>query len=142
MKKIIKTNNAPQAIGPYNQGIITSQLIFLSGQIPFNSNGKLISDDIKKQTNQCKLLLITMINFLFYIFKLYIFISFCQLITGCDVNIKNLSEYKKQSLRENVVQQTRRLSFKILKGIYHGKEKTGANRTGKTIKREFESYKK
>ena len=53
MKTIIKTNNAPQAIGPYNQGIITSQLIFLSGQIPFDSNGNLISDDIKKQTNQC-----------------------------------------------------------------------------------------
>ncbi len=53
MKKIIKTDNAPQAIGPYNQGIITSQLIFISGQIPFEMNGALISDDIKKQTNQC-----------------------------------------------------------------------------------------
>ena len=36
MKKSINTINAPQAIGPYNQGIITSQLIFLSGQIPFD----------------------------------------------------------------------------------------------------------
>ena len=53
MKKSINTKNAPQAIGPYNQGIITSQLIFLSGQIPFDPNGNLISDDIKKQTNQC-----------------------------------------------------------------------------------------
>ncbi len=53
MKKIIKTINAPQAIGPYNQGIVTSQLIFISGQIPFDINGILVSDDIKKQTNQC-----------------------------------------------------------------------------------------
>ena len=53
MKKSIKTQNAPQAIGPYNQGIITSQFIFLSGQIPFDTNGNLISDNIKKQTNQC-----------------------------------------------------------------------------------------
>lgn len=53
MKEIIKTKNAPQAIGPYNQAIITSQLIFISGQIPFDMNGILISDDIKKQTVQC-----------------------------------------------------------------------------------------
>ncbi len=53
MKESIKTNDAPQAIGPYNQGIITSQFIFLSGQIPFDLKGNLISDDIKKQTLQC-----------------------------------------------------------------------------------------
>ena len=53
MKKIINTKNAPQAIGPYNQGIITSQLIFLSGQIPFNQDGNLIGNNIKKQTKQC-----------------------------------------------------------------------------------------
>jgi 2-iminobutanoate/2-iminopropanoate deaminase len=53
MKKIINTKNAPQAIGPYNQGIITSQYIFLSGQIPFDKDGNLISDNIKSQTKQC-----------------------------------------------------------------------------------------
>lgn len=53
MKEIIKTKNAPQAIGPYNQGIITSELIFISGQIPFDINGILVSEDIKKQTLQC-----------------------------------------------------------------------------------------
>ena len=38
MKKIIKTENAPQAIGPYSQAvqISNSNLLFLSGQIPLN----------------------------------------------------------------------------------------------------------
>ena len=53
MKKSINTKNAPQAIGPYNQGIITSEYIFLSGQIPFDKNGNLISNNIKLQTRQC-----------------------------------------------------------------------------------------
>ena len=53
MKKIIKTNKAPQAIGPYNQAIISSQFIFVSGQIPLDQDGKLVSDDIQRQTLQC-----------------------------------------------------------------------------------------
>ena len=36
MKKPIKTNQAPEAIGPYSQGIETENLIFLSGQIPLD----------------------------------------------------------------------------------------------------------
>ena len=38
MKKIIKTENAPQAIGPYSQAVQISDgnLLFLSGQIPLN----------------------------------------------------------------------------------------------------------
>ena len=36
MKKQIKTNHAPEAIGPYSQGIETENLIFLSGQIPLD----------------------------------------------------------------------------------------------------------
>lgn len=32
--KEIKTNNAPQAIGPYSQGIVCGNLLFTSGQIP------------------------------------------------------------------------------------------------------------
>lgn len=34
--KIISTDNAPRAIGPYSQAIITSNLVFTSGQIPIN----------------------------------------------------------------------------------------------------------
>lgn len=32
--KVIKTKNAPEAIGPYSQGIISGKLVFCSGQIP------------------------------------------------------------------------------------------------------------
>ena len=36
MKKEITTDKAPEAIGPYSQGIETENLIFLSGQIPLD----------------------------------------------------------------------------------------------------------
>ena len=38
MKKEITTDKAPEAIGPYSQGIETENLIFLSGQIPLDSD--------------------------------------------------------------------------------------------------------
>ena len=53
MKNPIKTNNAPQAIGPYNQAIEAASFVFVSGQIPFDKDGNLVSDDVKKQTLQC-----------------------------------------------------------------------------------------
>jgi 2-iminobutanoate/2-iminopropanoate deaminase len=34
MKKEVKTDKAPQAIGPYSQGIIANGFVFCSGQIP------------------------------------------------------------------------------------------------------------
>jgi len=46
MKKQIKTNQAPEAIGPYSQGIETENLIFLSGQIPLDPEKmKLVEGD-------------------------------------------------------------------------------------------------
>ena len=51
-KELISTNNAPQAIGPYSQAVKANGLIFVSGQIPFTPEGKLVADDIKSQTNQ------------------------------------------------------------------------------------------
>ena len=33
-KKIISTNKAPQAIGPYSQAVRFNNLLFISGQIP------------------------------------------------------------------------------------------------------------
>ena len=47
MKKILKTDNAPKPIGPYNQAVIAGDYMFISGQIALNpKNGKLITDDI------------------------------------------------------------------------------------------------
>ena len=46
MKKKISTKKAPEAIGPYSQGIETESLIFLSGQIPLDpENMKLVEGD-------------------------------------------------------------------------------------------------
>ena len=53
MKKIIKTENAPKPIGPYNQAVIAGNYMFISGQIALNpENGELITSEIKKETTQ------------------------------------------------------------------------------------------
>ena len=49
MKKIIATDKAPKAIGPYSQGVISNGHIFLSGQIPLDKNGELFDGDIQQQ---------------------------------------------------------------------------------------------
>ncbi len=52
MKKEIVTENAPLAIGPYSQGIIFSNLVFTSGQIPINPKNSSIPQDIESQSKQ------------------------------------------------------------------------------------------
>jgi len=52
MKKEIKTNKAPAAIGPYSQGVIFGDLIFLSGQIPINPESGELVKGIKDETVQ------------------------------------------------------------------------------------------
>ena len=49
MKKIIATDKAPKAIGPYSQGVVSNGHIFLSGQIPLDKNGELFDGDIQQQ---------------------------------------------------------------------------------------------
>ncbi len=52
MKKI-STPNAPAAIGPYSQGIITGNLFFASGQIPIDpADGHIVTGTIEEQTTQ------------------------------------------------------------------------------------------
>ena len=54
-KSIIKTDKAPQAIGPYSQGVKVEKggLIFVSGQIPISpESGELISGSIGDETRQ------------------------------------------------------------------------------------------
>ena len=50
--KIIKTNKAPAAIGPYSAGIKINNMIFTSGQIPINPVDGSMPKDIKEQTRQ------------------------------------------------------------------------------------------
>lgn len=51
-KEVINTNNAPEAIGPYSQGVIVGDFVYTSGQIPLNpATGELVTD-IKLATKQ------------------------------------------------------------------------------------------
>ena len=50
--KIIITDKAPTAIGPYSAGIMASNMIFTSGQIPVNPVDGSMPTDIKEQTRQ------------------------------------------------------------------------------------------
>lgn len=52
MKKVISTNAAPAAIGPYSQAIRIGDFIFISGQIPVNPATGNIPEGIKAQTAQ------------------------------------------------------------------------------------------
>ena len=53
MKKIIHTNNAPKAIGPYSQATEINGMLFISGQIPIDpAIGKMIEGGIIEQTEQ------------------------------------------------------------------------------------------
>jgi len=52
-KKVIQTEKAPEAIGPYSQAIQAGSFLFLSGQIPLDpKTGNLMKGDIQKQTQQ------------------------------------------------------------------------------------------
>lgn len=53
-KKMIHTDNAPAAIGPYSQAIDLGEMIFTSGQIPVAPDGS-VSSDISEQTRQALL---------------------------------------------------------------------------------------
>src|SRR5579862_7589900 len=53
MKKIISTDRAPKAIGPYSQAVVVNGFIFLSGQIPLDpATNQLIEGDIVVQTER------------------------------------------------------------------------------------------
>ena len=53
MKKIISTNNAPAAIGPYSQAVEVNGTLYVSGQIPVNAaTGKIVEGDVKTQAEQ------------------------------------------------------------------------------------------
>lgn len=52
MNKVIKTVNAPKAIGPYSQAIISNGFVFVSGQIHLTPNGELVEGTIEEKTHQ------------------------------------------------------------------------------------------
>ena len=53
MKKIISTDEAPAAIGPYSQAIRVGQFVFTSGQIPLDpKSGNIVEGDIDAQARR------------------------------------------------------------------------------------------
>lgn len=50
--KVVQTNLAPAAIGPYCQGIVVNNMFFSSGQIPLTAEGDMVDGDVKAQTHQ------------------------------------------------------------------------------------------
>ena len=53
MRKVISTDKAPAAIGPYSQAISTGNMVFTSGQIPLDpATGAMVGTDIRSQAEQ------------------------------------------------------------------------------------------
>ncbi len=53
--QVIATNRAPAAIGPYSQGIVSGNTVYVSGQIPVDPATGAVAEGIEAQANQsCK----------------------------------------------------------------------------------------
>lgn len=52
-KKIIVSDQAPAPIGPYSQAVKAGNILFVSGQIPFDQvTGEMINENITEETHQ------------------------------------------------------------------------------------------
>jgi 2-iminobutanoate/2-iminopropanoate deaminase len=52
MPKSITTENAPGAIGPYSQAIVSGGFVFVSGQLPFRPDSEDLPETIEAQVSQ------------------------------------------------------------------------------------------
>ncbi|MDY6817536.1 MAG: Rid family detoxifying hydrolase [Halobacteriales archaeon] len=53
MKRIISTQDAPEAVGAYSQGTTNGDIVFTAGQIPMTPDGQMLDDEpIDVQTRQ------------------------------------------------------------------------------------------
>jgi 2-iminobutanoate/2-iminopropanoate deaminase len=53
VKRIVKTGEAPQAIGPYSQAVVAGGMVFASGQIPIDpATGEFVEGGVREQTEQ------------------------------------------------------------------------------------------
>lgn len=51
--RAIESGAAPKAVGPYSQGIVAGEFVFLSGQIPIDpATGKLVEGDVAAQARR------------------------------------------------------------------------------------------
>ena len=85
MKKIILTNNAPKAIGPYSQAILINNTLYCSGQIAINpEDGELITSDITTETKQVMKNLGSVLEEAGMAF---------ENVVKCSIFMKNISQY-------------------------------------------------
>ncbi|QRF22347.1 RidA family protein [Alicyclobacillus sp. TC] len=52
MMKMIATEKAPAAIGPYSQAVQLGNVLYTSGQIPLTPAGEMVTGGIEEQTKQ------------------------------------------------------------------------------------------
>jgi 2-iminobutanoate/2-iminopropanoate deaminase len=53
-REAVSTDGAPEAIGPYSQGMKSGNLLFCSGQVPLDpSTGEIVKEDIEGQARRC-----------------------------------------------------------------------------------------
>ena len=50
--KVLSTDKAPAAIGPYSQALVSGNMVFVSGQIPVDPVSGSIAETIEEQTAQ------------------------------------------------------------------------------------------
>ncbi len=50
--KVLHTNAAPAAIGPYSQAVRVGDLLYTSGQIPLTPDGQMVTGDAEAQARQ------------------------------------------------------------------------------------------
>ena len=54
LRQSVSTDAAPEAIGPYSQGIRSGSLLFCSGQVPLDpSTGEIVKEDVEGQARRC-----------------------------------------------------------------------------------------
>ncbi len=86
-KKIVQTDQAPAAIGPYSQAVVGNNMVYTSGQIAISPNtGELITQDIQAETaqvldNLCSVLAASN--------------SSMDLVVFCSVFVRNMQDYAK-----------------------------------------------
>jgi len=86
MKKIISTENAPKAIGPYSQAILVDNTLYCSGQIAINpQDGMLITSDILAETNQVMQNLAAVLEEAEMTF---------ENVVKCSIFLKDISQYR------------------------------------------------
>ncbi len=53
VRRIVKTAEAPQAIGPYSQAVVAGGFVYASGQIPIDpQTGEFVAGGVAEQTEQ------------------------------------------------------------------------------------------